>query len=286
MSCSVTTLTSGYFQHYLPIFIYTLRKNVPHVLVKTFHRGPLDSLTNRALDYLHSEGVNFDLPYENLFEGYPEHTSTTNALRFMLPVSYFQQTKYIYITDVDFVFFDHDPTMDVYYISKLKKWEECYWSRRGPRRETGSEDVVKRISAGCFLATHEWFHQTETLRARMAEKLMSGDIGKVREDDEKMLWDICAGSGLKCPVAATSGRRKKYKELHLGDFKFDHRWASNKKMRQRISPGNFYKWYRLEEDPIWKNVVSICCEDENINQIITNVRTYMLKRKAAADARS
>lgn len=278
-SLIVTTLvTDNYYQHYLPIFIYTMRMSNPNCLIKTFIKGRTDSLNIEAFDYLHEKGIYFDMPIELPFEEYPDNISVPNALRFLIDESNYGNNN-VFITDADFVFFPHDPAIDKYYEYKLKKWGECYWGRRGFKRILGTDTKTKRIAAGGFLATPDWFSATRGSRQAMREKLISGKIGKVREDDEIMLWDICAGSGLNCPTKKGNKIKKKYKELHLGDFKFYHRWTSTNKMRRKINRGNYYKWHRLEEGGIWLGLTQILSKCKEINQVITNVREYMSLRK-------
>ncbi len=275
----VTTLvTDNHYQHYLPIFIYTMRKSNPQCLIKTFIKGKLDSINKKAFDFLHDKGIHFDLPIEFPFTEYPDNVSVPNALRFLIDESNFDD-NYAFFTDADFVFFPHDPTIDKYYLNKLKKWGECYWGRRGFKRLIGTDLKAKRIAGGGFLASPEWFAKTTELRERFRSELKEGKVGTVREDDEIMLWKICAGSGLECPTRKGNRIKKKYRELHLGDFKFYHRWTSVRKMKRKINRGNYYKWHRLEEDEIWIGLTQILSKCEEISQVITNVREYMSMRK-------
>jgi len=275
----VTTLvTDNHYQHYLPIFIYTMRRSNPNCLIKTFIKGRIDSLCESAFDFLHEKGIHFDLPIEFPFSEYPDNISVPNALRFLIPECNFGNNDVLF-TDADFVFFPHEPAIDKYYKYKLKKWGQSYWGRRGFKRLIGTSQKAKRIAGGGFLATPEWFEKTTELRARYREELKDGKIGKVREDDEIMLWYICAGSKLGCPTKRGNKIKKKYRELHLGDFKFYHRWTSVQKMRRKINRGNYYKWHRLEEDETWLGLTQILSKCEEINQVITNVREYMSLRK-------
>jgi hypothetical protein len=276
----VTTVTSGSFEHFIPIFLYTLRKNVPHVYTKVFHRGHIDDITREGMDTIRASGITVDMPIEDVFTDYPHHAYTTNCLRFLIPESYFPDTEHVYITDVDFIFFQHQPDIASYYSAKQLLWEECYWGRRGPKRNKKTEEVTKRIAGGGFLATPQWFGQTADMRAKMREKVMNGDLGQIREDDERMLWDICAGSGLKCPTKGGNSRKAKYKEIHLGDFKADFkRWTRLGRMKKRIPRGNFYKAFRLEEDPVWNKLTACCCKDPMVKEVMDNYWEYLKRRK-------
>ena len=275
-ACVSTVVTADHFQHYIPIFCYTLQRAVK-ADIKIFLRGKLDGLTKKAL----VDCELFPSIVPDTFSEFPNHESTTNACRFILPESTFFGYEWVYFTDVDFVFLPHEPDFLKYYAKKANDWGEDYWSRRGPKRASGTDDKAKRIAGGCMMArVPEWFRRTEDMRQKMMKKVEKGEIGQFREDDERMLWDICAGSGMKCPTKRLNRRRKGYKELHLGDFKFDGRWGSNSKMAKRISTGNFQKWFRLEEDPKWQKVCSIVEQDSEIKKILTNVREYMDGRRA------
>lgn len=277
--CITTLTTDDHFQCYLPTFIYSIRKSSPDIWVKTFIRGRINSICREAFTYMQDNKVNFDMPVEDMFLDYPHLPSTTNALRFLIDIDRFKYSKYVYFTDADFIYLPHEPSIEQYYTQKIALWEECYWGRRGPKRDKKTKETTKRIAGGGFLASREWFEKTEAMRAKMLRKVKAGEIGEIREDDERMLWDICAGSGLKCPTVKYNTRRKKYKELHIGDFKTDFkRWKSNRLMRKRITIGNMYKWFRLEEDPVWNKLTMIICQEPKTHEIFENVRTYFDKR--------
>lgn len=274
-ACVSTVVTADHFQHYIPIFCYTLKRAVD-ADIKIFLRGHLDNLTKTAL----VECELYPDILQDTYKCFPNHESTTNALRFLAPEYCFQQYEWVYFTDVDFVFLPHEPNFLTYYAQKADVWGEDYWSRRGPKRASGTDERAKRIAGGCMMVrVPEWFRRTEGLRGEMLTKVENGEIGRFREDDERMLWDICAGAGMKCPTKRSNKRQKKYKEIHLGDFKFDGRWGSNRKMAKRISTGNFEKWYRLEEEPGWQKVCSFVEQDAEIKRMLTNVREYMNGRR-------
>lgn len=275
----VTTVTSGPYQHYLPIFYYTLRKFVPDAIVKTFHRGKLDDITLNGLHFIQDLGMRINMPIENYAIDFPHNLSTTNCLRFLMSPSYFQE-DYVYITDVDFVYLEHDPSIDKYYVDKLRKWKQPYWARRGFKRILGTDEKAKRIAGGGVLVTPEWFSATAELRKMYLEEVKDGTLGKVREDDERMLWYMCAGSDLKVPTKRGNKRGSRFKEIHIGDCKFQNRWTNENKMKRKISKGNFYKWHRLEEDQCWKAIVDICCKCDMVKQSMSNLREYMNNRKA------
>jgi len=275
---SVCTVTSGEFQNYIPIFIYTLRKAAPRAIARCLHRGELNEDVRGALRFLQSKGVRYDAPIENYKTDFPHNKSTTNCLRFLIEPSYLRET-FMYITDVDFIFLPHEPPLDQYYIERFWEWGQCYWARRGFKRIVGSNEKAKRIAGGGVLVTADWFQATERLRGGYLEQVKDGTLGTVREDDEKMLWYLCAGSELKLPTKRGNRRKRKYKEIHIGDFKFDHRVAKKKKMKKKIPKGNYYKWHRLEEDPVWLELVEMCCKSEMVKDSITSLRTYMNDRK-------
>jgi len=246
------------------MFCYSLRRAVPDCPITIYVRGdPNQEVVNACQ-------CDFVVGYA---PKYPSHLSTTNALRFVDDPS--GRYDYWYLTDADFVFLPHDPPFPDYYVAKAKKWSDgVYWGARGPKR--GS---LKRIRGGCFLAGREWYEKTAELREKYAKELKLGKLGKTREDDETMLWEICAGSGLACPTKRGNKRKAKYKEIHLGDFKFEHRWTDHRKMSANISDSNMLKWFRLQEDDKWLEIRKICEQDGHIAQIMKNVDTYMEERR-------
>lgn len=239
----------------------------------------MDELTRKACGL-------WDIPdnymvSEDCWCNYPNLPSTTNALRFLAPEVLLTGFDGAYYTDVDFIFLPHEPDFCTYYHHKTQAWDECYWGKRGPNHGLGNSNAMKRIAGGCFFAVPQWYKKTSDLREKMLAAVKAGKVGDVREDDERMLWDICAGSGLQCPTRKTNCRKQKYKEIHLGDFKFKGRWTSNKKMRKRINMSNVWKWFRLNDDKAFEKIKNVCCEDDRIAELVNSLDEYMNKRVKA-----
>lgn len=265
--CVTTVVTADHFQHYIPIFVYTLKRAVPDVDILVHINGEIDSITKEALSACDLTG---SVRFVQLDYSHKAHVSTFNSLRFCAFVDY----EYAYITDIDFVFLPHEPSFDKYYKRKLERWGQPYWGMRGPKK-----NKLKRIRGGVFLVTQEWWEKTKVIRNRMLDHIICGDIGKVREDDETMLWQICAKSGMKLPTKKGNKRKAKYREIHLGDFKFPTRWTNMSKMADKITKSNMFKWFQLQKEPTWLKVREICEQDEEIKMILANVDTYMKTRK-------
>lgn len=271
--CVSTVVTADHFQHYIPIFVYTLNRAVPDVDIVIHINGVLDEFTLGALSVCNLIGK---AKFVKLSYSGKVCKSTFNSLRFCIAVDY----DYTFLTDIDFIFMPHEPSFDKYYIKKLANWGQSYWGMRGPKK-----NGLKRIRGGAFLATRKWWDDTKDVREEMMRKIMTGEIGKVREDDETMLWQICAKSNLVLPTKKGNKRRSKYREVHIGDFKFPNRWTNMRKMGEKITKANMYKWYLLQKDAMWLEVRKICERDANVKKMLKNIDTYMAKRKRWVEER-
>ena len=261
----VTTVVSGHYVHYIPMFLYSLKRAAPRA---------------ETLILCTEKGVSNTVYYPMK---YPEKVSTVNCTRFLVEDHFFKGYDYIYFTDIDFIFLPHEPDFLSYYKKKRQDWGECYWGGRGPKRK--KSQPLKRIRGGCFFATPEWFLRTSEMRERYRQDLMGGKIGAVREDDEVMLWYICAGSRMKCPTKRGNSRKRKYKEIHLGDFKFETRIGRKRKMAKRISRANMLKWFRLQEDEEWRKIRAECAKGAEVGDVMSKLDEYMEFRKKKEQAR-
>ena len=252
MWCITTLITSdNYYKQYVPLFEYTIKKAIPDADVKVFI-------------------------LEELFPGYPK--SSVNALRFHIPAEHFKGYKYVYFTDIDFIFLPHKFSLLKYHARIMKNTGQPYSGHRGPVK--GRWRKSPRMAAGAFMVGSDWFKKTAAARRSWKRRLKKGM--KYREHDEVMLYDICKKSGMRVP--RWKGRfinnkhyDIKYRDIHLGDFKFSRRFTNFSRMRSKFMTLRNLKNYKklFMNDPEWQKILETAREDRHMAKIIKNFNWYV-----------
>ncbi|MCP4651196.1 MAG: hypothetical protein GY853_14105 [PVC group bacterium] len=285
MKTAITTLVSSdKFQHYLPLYIYVVRKEYPEYFLKTFITGKINPLVAKALDYLRSQGVRFDEPIE-VFKDIKLIDSTANSLRFLTSERYFEGMDNVIYTDADLLLFRNSPTLEQWHIKRMKKMKTCYAGHHGPWRKKYRPEISKagwrgnfeRVSAGFVMVTQQWFKKTRKARKSFLNKAKKGKLGGFREFDEVMLGCIVKSSGLPMPPFRFC---KKQRGIHLGDFKkqMSRRFTRKKKMKKCVAPQPVLQFQALEKDPIWVGVLRIMEKCPYLMEIIDNARKRLRRR--------
>ena len=274
----VTTITTAdHYQHYLPMYIYVLRKECPDYFVRTFIRGEIDSINRQAFSYLHKH-IDFDMPIENVFTDYPHLPSTTNCLRFLLPVKMGRfEGESVLFTDADLLLFRNDKvSLEDWHKERMLQIGSCYGGHRGPNRYPrrfnlpnwhGWAGQYERVAGGFFYATPEWFTRVKKMRKYFKKQVKAGIVGGYREADEVMLAQIIKMSGLPMPGRYPENFKRVLRGIHMGDFKksMKKRYKSKTKMDKKVSPSIANKYIDMvNNDPVWKGLMEILCEDKEI----------------------
>lgn len=286
--CISTCVSSDSYQYYIPLFIYSLKRAYPDYGIKIFLRGKLNPDVREALKFIDGE---YDI-YEDIFLSYPTHKSTCNTLRHLLPEKWFKGYDYLYITDIDFIFFHHDPTLGRYFQKRIQENKQPYATFKGPARiprrfKHGWVGNFTRVADGTLmLKIPKWFEKTYIQRKKY-RKLIKADKHDnydhhrpctYREYNEVMLYRIIINSGMKTPKRRrtfVSGKKYNvlYRDIHIGDFKY-RRGNSNRRMRRFMHYKNAKDFKRLEKDPVWKKICEICERNKTIRKNMKRLRYY------------
>jgi hypothetical protein len=249
---------------------------MPGVDIKIFIQGQLDGSLRSV------EGADI----EEIFSDYPPSPS---ILRFLVPDDRLAKYDMVYFTDVDFVFLPHgDKTLFDYHASIMKRCGTCYAGHRGPvsaRKYPWKtwDGAYSRISGGAFMASHGWFSQTRDARDRVLSRVLKSGL-KFREHDEVLLYYICAKSGLPTPkdvgcFICGKPYNIAYRDLHLGDFKFDKRWVNIPRMRKKfLTDGNVKEYAKLSRDPGWLAVKAAASKDPLVRLTLDRADIHVCNR--------
>ena len=281
--CITTIVTDNYYQLYLPLFIYVLRKEYPEYDVKTFIKGQISPQNQRALDIL-GEKYKYIKP-KTIFKDVPEIKSTINCLRFLVPEKYFQKYEYVIFVDVDLLLYRTKPTLFDWHLRRLKKIGSCYAGHHGPIRKKYRPEISKagwvgkfeRVSGGFFMVNQKWFKKTKKARAHFMKKALQAKLGGYREADEVMLCNILKKSGLKVPPW---GFKRILRGIHLGDFKpaMKKRYHSDKKLTKKIDPKCCKRFVEYNKDETWVKLIDTVCEEKHIKQVIVKAKKILKQR--------
>jgi len=289
--CVATVCSADSFQYFIPVFIYSLKKAYPDYGIKIFLRGWLNSDVKEALKLVEGD---YDI-YEGSFSNYPTHVSTCNTLRHLLPANRFKNFDLLYITDIDFIFFQHKPSLGRYFQKRIEETGEPYATFKGPGRtphrfKNGWTGIFTRIADGTLmLKIPEWFEKTYTQRKKYKNLVMKDKTDgydhhrpcTYREYNEVMLYRMIKNSGMKTPLH----RRKfiggkdynvLYRNIHLGDFKYN-RGNSRHRMKKFMHYKNAKAFKKLQKDEAWLKLCEICERNKMVRASMKRLRYYVKK---------
>lgn len=303
--CIIATSTSNSFQYYIPMFIYTAKTAYPTYYIKVFVHGELSESCRNLLHRMKSLKMcnsKWEV-LENQFQELPKlRPASLSAMRFILPDSHYKNYDYVYITDIDFLIFNHKPTLKTHYVNMMDEAKQFYVAARSPLRRPRRRKIsksgwirkFKRLQGGrVFFRVCEWIPKTKAFREKYYKiAIEDGNdsydkhkFGSYREYDEVMLNRILRQSGIPTPrrsgkYLTNNGLDKTYRDIHLGDFKFDRRAHSVRKMARRMRYENAVNFNHLEKDPVWKEICGVCeLESSHIRQVMRRCRKYCEGRK-------
>jgi len=275
--CLTTVSSANYFSGYIPLYLYSLSQAFPDYHARIFLRGKLPPYVKEALNLV--PGGKWAI-YEDSFPSYHVDTASTNALRFILRAKHFQGFNCVLFTDLDFIFVPTKPKLIDYHSKQMTK-SGCFGGYRGPKRHParfpeGWTGDKQRVAGGTFLVNQEWFKKTAEEAKKYRKILKAGKFPKYREADEVMLCNMIKKSGMVPPEH--KGYSRKYRPLHVGDFKFA-RGSSNRKMARLITKGTCRKFLRLYEDPTWVAITELISKhNPTIRKLLRGARRYTKRR--------
>ena len=270
-------------------------------MVKVFLRGKLNGAVKAILEEMKDRKM-VDKHWkvlEGQFEDYPHEKSTLNALRFVLPKQEFVDSRYVYITDVDFLFFRQKLSPLDYFAQVMGAVGLPYAAVKGPTRKPKRKRIKHgwtgkflRVAGGTVVVkSPEWFSVTKRAVEYYRNILKSGEHDRFdklkpasyREYDEVMLGRIIRMSEMPVPMQKNrfvNGEKidPRYRHIHLGDFKFKTRWRNVAKMERILADHNIKEFIKLERDPNWQRISSLCSECELIETLLNNLREHVIHR--------
>jgi len=286
--------TPDWYQHFIPLFAYTWLKAWPQYGIDVAVMGELDSVTREALtgqdsvkirvigdDGEDTEGL---VATQNVLDYIPVKDSTANTARYLF-LKNLLGLDGIFITDIDFLFFDCGEDIIQWHIKKMKELNTCYYTHHGPwkkpERFPGAwKGEFERLACGAVYLSNEWFVRCAKSLAEYSKQLKSGDIGLYREQDEVILCRICKENLL--PINTDKTYPSMLRGIHLGDFRTDmhHRWTNMAKMMVKLTNDNCLKYLEMKQnDTRWQKLCDIVCSGDNkMKLIFDNLHEHLRQR--------
>ena len=292
----ISTIVSTDYQWFLPLFVTSSKLAYTDAGVKIFVKG---DLCQSVKDFLDSKKV----VYKSVFDGIKLRKGTCNALRHLISPHEYAGFDYVYPTDVDFIIFPHKIRHVDYYARIMKSCGTPFAAARGPLRGFGKPKGVgswdgpyTRIAAGCSMYKYPRFYdKTRKAREHFLHLIKTGKCdaydkskrivaGSYRSFDEVMLYRMMRMSGLKTPKWKNhfSNHEKSnavYRDIHLGDFKFPHRYGNINKMRRILANENVKRFLTLEKNKSWQEAVNLVGKNsEEVFRLMKKLRLHIEKR--------
>ena len=293
--CFTSVCTNDSYSYYIPLFVYTIKRAYPNAGVKVFVKGRLKDVPRETLKLIPYEGWTVK---DQCFKDFPDKSSITNSLRFLIDKKEFKGYDYIMIRDIDFLMFPHKVSHADYFIRRMKRMRVPYYGIRGPYSHPRRYNINRigwrrdftRIAGGTVVVKNpDWFDKTLRMRGKyrhylkhnMSDGFDSHKPASYREYDEVMLYRIMKKSGLKIPRRKNKdilgkSAPKRYRDIHLGDF--GKRKHGYKRLVSRLASENAKEFIKLESDPVWKEIKDRMRKNGKIREIIRRVRRHVKRR--------
>lgn len=296
--CATTVMSTNHYQWYAPLFIYSFYRAYPDVTVRIFSDGDPSSNLGDALGLIPKDARWEIIPQDFNKYKHSHKASTYNCLRYLIPAKKFEGFTHVYFTDVDFIVFPHNPTHWHYLQRIMEKTKQPYAGAKGPygklRRRYGQDPNWRikcaRMAGGCFFVEADtWFRETRAICSYYKKILARNRLDNYglspaldREYDEVMLYHMCASAGFKLPTkrncfATGKIANSTYRDIHLGDFKFNRR-TNVAKMSRILKTENVSNFLALEKDETWQKICSVCEQNKQVGKIMNRLRSHIKVR--------
>lgn len=270
------------------MFVYTTKKAYPDTDIKIFLRGELDKKLKPLVD---NEVI------ENSFLSYPKSTYLNNALRHIISPKLLKDYDIVWITDIDFLIFKQKPSHFEYYYKIMKKNNLPYASFRSaiskPYRPNISpsgwrNEYTRIVSGTAAFIPKLWYAKTKeiikqykhNIKKNLHDNFDTHKPGSYREYDEVLFYRICKLAGLPIPTKRWefpdgTKFKNKYRDIHLGDFKFKKR--VKRKLKKLICNKNLKQYVNLYKDEKWQEIIKACSKNKTIRDVRRRLDTYTMK---------
>lgn len=209
-----TTYVYGYYQDYIPIYVFSILKSFPQHYVKIFLKESLSNNNKEALNLIKSD--NFEI-VENFTDLDWCEIPHAPSLRFLITREYFKEFDYVYFGDVDFIIYnEHDDDFYNIYLNHIEKtglpfsneWNYD-WNRY---RMTGLHFIIKD---SYFDMMDKWIEEMKIPNGNFFRNRSNHHKGFPSYDEEMLYYMACHAFDLRSLI----DYRRPFHGLHFGTFR-------------------------------------------------------------------
>jgi len=232
-SLCFTTYVFGWYQDYIPTYIYSILLAFPQHFVKIFVKEKLTENNKRALDLVKrhvSDSFEIIEEFDDLDHCKIQHLP---SLRFLMTRDYFEGFDYVYFGDVDFIIYnENDDNFYDHYVEHMKQTGLPFsneWNYdRGKFRMTGLHFIEKD---SYFDAMDSIIEETKNPKGNLFRKECSYDSRTSPSYDEEMLYYMTTRIFDLRPL---DGYLRPFHGLHFGTFRSGlYSWFSANQFSRR-----------------------------------------------------
>ena len=275
----ITTVVDGYYQLYIPMFIYCAKKSYPDYYVKVFFRGTLTPPVWDCLKDIEDAGIDGWEVKENWFTDYPYQLKTSACLRYLLPPEEVKDFEYVHINDADMLIMREKPSILEYHRKRIKKEGWLYSNTKGTW-DHPFNGLARRLPA-LPTFTKKWYSKIEPIAKKYRKLLKAGEVGLINCYDEIMLFKLVEQSGQ--PLPEKYDYEVKYHGLHLGMAKMrgKHSFTREKVwwdfFEARTKNTFIPQYLKLLKDPVFSKFKTLACTKQEIAGEFNNLGVYISK---------
>ena len=261
----ISTVIDQNYANYIPLFIYTLKTSYPEYHIKLFTYGKFNQQVKNALDL-----IKFDYKIvPGLFNKYAKYKYSPISWRFIIPPEHYKEYDYVYITDIDMMILPEKISLLNFHLNEMGETGLCYSNSKRNRKHIDGH----RSLTGLHFVSQEWFTRTEKARKKYDKLLRQGNLGEQREEDGRILYNMCKESGLNTSEKAPLTCR--HHGIHLGNFRLFH---SYKKLNKRMGPTRCEQWKKIRETQTFEKIYRFVSNDPTVRQQIEQLDSHCKRR--------
>ena len=214
MKLCFTTFVFGWYQDFIPTYIFSILKAFPQHYVKIFLKESLSDSNRLALNLINSDHFEVVENFSDLNWCEIPHLP---ALRFLLGREYFEGFDYVYFGDVDFIVYnEHDDQFFDTYIAHCEKTglpfsNECNYDW-GRYRMTGLHFIIKDRY---FDAMDKWIEEMKKPDGNFFRQQCPHNAQYPSYDEEMLYYMATKAFDLR-PL---NDYRRPFHGVHFGTFR-------------------------------------------------------------------
>ena len=179
----ITTMVSGLYEWYIPLFLHCGLKAYPEYDFKVLVRGR-SNLPAVYKSYI----------FDNSYSSYPQNGPTTAALRFIEGEKELSGYDCCLITDVDILLMREEPKLVTQHLSHMIQYKmDCYCNYQSHQLAEGYR------CSGVHFIMKDWWERTREARKKWMFNAKNGSCSE-KDTDEIMLGEIIRDSELPTPT--------------------------------------------------------------------------------------